>query len=506
MALSKDQFMALRNKGLSVEQIVSFEKNGQPVQSMQATDFKTQTPTSFLGKARDVATSLIGGGKLAEGAGMAIAAPKVQQDLSQVQSQGSDILLSLSKHINEQKAAGNDVTKLQQTYKQLESDLGTTSQDQQNFTGALPSNEQVIGSATRLAGTVAGGAIAGGFNKATALGKATTVLGGIGRGAAAGAGTGAVEGGIQGAGLAAEANKSSQEVLASGALGAIGGAITGGVLGGAIGGVSGGLKGRAIRKEQFVNDLVSPKMSAKDRSQAIYQGRLKSPSLLGQAEIQISKHDQQLANSVSDVVSPKATISQNVDAIRMKIDHTDNGVRAYIDSHKVPFNQNQLRSKLETGKQDLHLIFASDTTAEKTYNAVVKAFLDTVGKKDTSGLFEARQNFDQIPAIQKLLQNDKLGENAKKEIVLSVRQAANSYISDLLPNGNPYKRAMLNQTYALEALGNLADKSAHIIGKNNLQLLTEKYPVMKWIIGGVGAGLAGSAGIGVGNAIIGSTN
>lgn len=41
----------------------------------------------------------------------------------------------------------------------------------------------------------------------------------------------------------------------------------------------------------------------------------------------------------------------------------------------------------------------------------------------------------------------------------------------------------------LEAIGNAAEKGAATIGKNNIQLLTEKYPILKWIAGGlVGAG------------------
>ena len=54
----------------------------------------------------------------------------------------------------------------------------------------------------------------------------------------------------------------------------------------------------------------------------------------------------------------------------------------------------------------------------------------------------------------------------------------------------------------LEALGNIAESNASIIGKNKLQLLAQEYPVLKWWV----AGLAGGAGVGVGGAIIGSTD
>jgi hypothetical protein len=91
MALTREQFQKLRDKGLSVEQIISFEKGETPEtlqsqrqeqQIMQGNQFQQEQPKSFLAKARDFATGIIGGGKLAEGAGMAIAAPEVQAGLS----------------------------------------------------------------------------------------------------------------------------------------------------------------------------------------------------------------------------------------------------------------------------------------------------------------------------------------------------------------------------------------------------------------------------------------
>lgn len=496
-------------KGHTIEGIdpvitASYKNQRQAAASTVGNQFEEQ-PKSFWEKARNVASNIVGGGELAKGLGLGIAAPQIQEQLTESEQQMSDTELAIVKRINEKKSAGEDTTRLQAALQTLQADMGVTRDVQTDFTENLPSNKQVIGSAARLAGTVAGGAIAGQASKLTGAGKATSALSGLGRGAAAGAATGVIEGGIQGAGLAAEADKSSEEILYSGILGSVGGGITGGVLGGTIGAVSGGLKGRTIKREQFVKDFVSPKMTVKDRAEAIRQGRLQDPTLFGKAEISFSKRDAKIADAVDDVISPKATISENIDAIKLKIDQTDSGVKRYIQDNKIPYNTAQLRSKLETGKEDLKLIFASDKSAERTYDAVTDAFMDTVGKKDTLGLFQARQDFDQIPAIQKLLQNDKLGENARKEIVLAVRGAANDYIATQLPKNNPYKAAMLNQRYALEALGNIADKSASIVGKNNLQILTDKYPVLKWVIGGVATGITGAAGIGVGSALIGSS-
>ena len=102
-----------------------------------------------------------------------------------------------------------------------------------------------------------------------------------------------------------------------------------------------------------------------------------------------------------------------------------------------------------------------------------------VAKKDTAGLLKARQSFDQLPAVKKLLQTEGLGENARREIVLAVRGSANKYIASLLPKGNAFRADLLQEHHMLEALGNMAEKGASIIGKNKLQILANEYQILK---------------------------
>lgn len=211
--------------------------------------YKKASPTSFeperktglsgfLGKARDVATSVIGGGKLAIGAGLGLAAPKVQSSLSNAEQKGSDIELSLVKRINEKRKKGEDASELQKQLGLIKGNLSSARTTQENFVGALPSTKEVVGSSLRLGGTLAGGAIASKAGNLFGVGKASTVGAGILRGAGAGAATGAIEGGIQGAGMGIEKEKGALGVLGSAAIGAGVGIATGGVLGGLTGGIS----------------------------------------------------------------------------------------------------------------------------------------------------------------------------------------------------------------------------------------------------------------------------
>lgn len=260
------------------------------------------------------------------------------------------------------------------------------------------------------------------------------------------------------------------------------------------------------KEAKYALDLVAPKASSEVSEQAIKQGRVSEPGLLKKAKMTPSTRDYQVADSVKGVVSPKRSVLQNVDAIDKDIRRINQGVKEYVSTNKVPFNTNQLKSKLNTGKEELKLIFASDTTAERTYNAVTDEFMKHVASKDTAGLLQARQEVDKIPAIKKLLDSRAIGENVKKEVVLTVRRMANEYIAELLPEGNAFRDSLLKESRMIEAIGNIAEKSKGMIGKNNLQILAQRYPVLKWVIGGIATGIAGGAGIGVGSAIIGSTD
>lgn len=523
MALTRDQFQELRDKGLSVQQIISFEAGQKPEDITRQKQVQRETggnQFAFTGEEkvtpeettkttgiRDFLGNFFGATGLGRGIGTALAAPGVQKTLSESQRQIEEMQKTLIARIKEKRTKGEDISRLQKALKDSQASATSLQNVQSDFLETIEkTKKETVGSAVRLAGFAASGTIASTASKAFALGRATTFAQGALRGAGVGAVSGGIFGGIQGLGTGIAKDEGVGEAIKETALGAGIGALAGAPLGALAGGVQGSLQGKALRTENFAKELVAPKETAKVRAEAIQQGRLQDPTLFEKASLRASKRDELLAKSVEDVVSPKASIGENVDAIRLKVSNTNAGVEDYITNNKIPFNTRQLQSKLESGKEDLRLIFASDKTAEKTYDAVAKEFMRIIGKKDTLGLFQARQEFDQIPAIKKLLETDILGENARKEIVLAVRRAANEYVAHQLPIGNQYRELLMNEHYMLEALGNLAEKSVKIIGKNKLQILTEQYPVLKWLVGGIAAGLAGAAGIGVGGAIIGSTD
>jgi len=213
---------------------------------------------------------------------------------------------------------------------------------------------------------------------------------------------------------------------------------------------------RAAKKNlDYALDISSPQLSSTKEGEAISKSLFRPAGKLRKGKILPSEYDKRIAESISDVVSPKQSKDETVDAIRERLAQINSGVRGMVADRKIPFNKAQLRSRLNEGKEELRLIFASEKGAERIYNAVVDEFMRHVEKKDTLGLLDARQDFDKVPAIKKLLQTEGFGENTRKQIVLEVRNAANHYVSEHLPKNNPYRAALRKESKMIEALENI---------------------------------------------------
>lgn len=462
--------------------------------------------------------SVTGGEKIAQGIGQAIANPKIAKENEEamteaIKQQGE--LLKRKKEITELGGDTSAIDKGLEYNKQNLDELGGGLENllnQKKLTG-----KQVVGDALQLATTVTGagalkGAKAGKLVGTESILKTTTKVTGAIKGAIQGAKAGSIAGGAYGASSGVseslKQDGSAQDIALGGLKGAAIGAGTGGVLGGVAGGVSGGVKsikkalaGTPKKESDFVLDLVAPKATEKVKQQAIAQGRVSEQGLFKASKILPSKRDNTLAESIKGVVSSKKSVIQNVDALDKAVSKINTNVKSYVKKNKVPFNTNQLKSQLNKGKSELKLVFASDKQAEKTYDAVVKEFIKHVEKKDTAGLLDARQAFDKIPAIRKLLESQGLGENVKKEIVLTARLKGNEYIASLLPKGNKYRADLLKESHMLEVIGNIAEKNTKEIGINKIQALTNKYPILKGFVGGA-LTTAGLGAVGVGGAAI----
>jgi hypothetical protein len=241
--------------------------------------------------------------------------------------------------------------------------------------------------------------------------------------------------------------------------------------------------------------ITSPKLSSKGQTEAFRQGRFS-----GKGTIEPSLPERKVAEAVqplieSGQITPQMLKKNDLPAIRdimaQEVSKTNQGVREMIANNNQPFNSNQLNSKLSELRKER--IFP-DKPAEQLYNKVVDKIKGFIGKKDTLGLFDARQEFDQY--IKKTL-GEKVFEksDAASLAVRDARNAVNSYISELLPENNPYRPQLLRESDILSGIRQMSTKAPEMFKEANKSFL-KKYPYIAASIGGAGIALTGEAIVG----------
>jgi len=515
------------------------------------------TPLKPENTALGKVAEFFGGKEVAQGIGQSIAfgeSSKRQDEAVANASKMSDIIL---KKIIEKRALGEDTSHLTELLSDSNKELARVSGETMKVLNpnAL-TTKQVAGSALQLGATLASAGTYGKVVPARTLlqnAAETTVssglkagakelvtasvpsaLGGIGtrtvgegvkKGLISGAISGGAYGGVYGASDAMRNDKSTSDILSSTAMGVGAGAITGGAIGALVGGISGKINqasasnertqgmrgladsiksGKATKEDKKIMEMVMD-TSKEAQKDAYMNNRFTEQTALKPRTMLPSKSDERLANSVKGVVDPKKSIDWNLTALRKKVNETNTRVGGYVKTHKTPFNENQLISKLKSGKGDLNLIFASDKNAERLYDAAVEEFVKGVEKKDSFELFLRRQEWDNIPSVKKLIQSQSLGENAKREVVMTLRDMANQYIAETLPKNNPYRELLNREAYMLRAIENMRPRVSSgwtsAIGKSRINEFAQKYPIINPIAGGIGAGIT----VGLGLKSIGST-
>ena len=73
---------------------------------------EAEKPQTFLGKARNFAAKIVGGGEVARGAGLALAAPSVQRNIDETIDNLTSQQTQIIKELREKRAKGEDTTAL----------------------------------------------------------------------------------------------------------------------------------------------------------------------------------------------------------------------------------------------------------------------------------------------------------------------------------------------------------------------------------------------------------
>lgn len=259
--------------------------------------------------------------------------------------------------------------------------------------------------------------------------------------------------------------------------------VKGGIEGGAAGAILGGgaqalgeaapalIKGAQTAK-QGISDAVSsaksfvkpadafdqaleisrPQMTPNLEKQAFAENRLGKQGMFSGAKVAPSASDTKIAEAVQPLVED-GTITAKMaksdptavkSAIDQRVSQINSGVKQMINEPRFnqPFNESQLDQYLQKAKGQNKILFGGDKSIETAYDTVIDEFKNYVKTKNTAGLFDARQSFDQFikskyPAVFK---PNKLGiinpvDNAKQNALLDVRSSVNEMVADLLDSG-----------------------------------------------------------------------
>ena len=438
--------------------------------------FEQKKPTSFLGKARDFSASIIGGGKLAEGLGQSIVAPSIQKSFSESQETTSSLQDQILKRLKEKRKAGEDTSRLEKAYEKSK-ELNLFQRDlQSDFAESLPTTKEVAGSALRLGGTLAGGAIASKAGSLFGVGKATTFTGGALRGAGAGATAGAVEGAVHGAGLGLEENKDLKGVATSSAVGGVIGGATGGVLGGVLGGVSGKIRGG---KEQFIDNITpNPKeLTPKQYQEALRMNKIEPKTATTPAKYVISKGEKETATKFSTLIK-KDPVKTSINIFE-KVDKLDDEVGAFLETNNSIFSKGELKNSLTKAISEIDDLTVPEARLNKAKSQLINRFVDNLKKNDMKTLWKERKIFDR--AIESAFSGS---PSAQKEIKVAFRNSVQDFLADRTKD-TVYKGFMKDMSNLLRLQKTVGIKATKERGSDAIELWIKNHPKIIKAVGWV---------------------
>ncbi len=495
--LTKEQFLELRRKGLSIEQIRRFESGQTPrvTQQTAGNQFAQdkvvgELPGNRAGTGNTKLPSLLtrgvdfifGGGKLAQGAGQALAAPKLQAELQKAEQGQSDTLLALRKQIQKRQGEGADTSRLEAAARNLMEDMKISRDAQEDFVNSLKTSKEVVGSATRLATSVAAPVLGKGLVQATGATKAVGAVNAGLRYGAAGAVGGALVGGVTEGAREIEQGGDATSAWDSAKTGAMFGGALGGALGAAGGAVAGHLRGRAsapIRKitppsdafpegewEELVKrGLVTPKTSTR-------AAKYNLPKPLAETA---TKYSSQIKNDPVKTVNNLRTTGKGL----------DKEVETMLGKTNPIFNRGELKKALLSALDDVDDIGVDEKRLTKMKSQIVSDFVDSVEGGDVKSLWAARKSFDTFLQNKGVFGNNPSLNNQVKR---AVRDATQEFVKAKLPPEQAafYAEHMkeMSSLYKLEELASMIAGKER--GSSGLVAFSKSHPTLKYILATLG--------------------
>lgn len=491
MALTPEQIQAIRVKaGLPAQIPTTTSIQSENSNKQRVADFQARLAERRAATRKENETipekigNFIGGTKIAQGLGQALALGKSSKDLDNIvktQSKTQQDFIALKKKYQ---AEGKDTSKIDKLLENSTLDLKATASGAERLLNPNElTNKQVLGDALQLGTTAAGGKLAGAV--ASKVGKASSIGGGILKGGLSGAGTGAVIGASEGAAQGLKRDETASEIGDSALSGAEYGALTGGAIGAIGGGIAGGVNANKIRKQSIPVDAITPdirRIPAEEYQELVSQGKIAPKTSTKPSHYIISDEEKAIAEKYKHILKTKDPV-KNIEVIANEIESRDEEVGKFLRKNNGIYNTGELRNNIMNRLKNIDDLTVSEDRIIKAKNNIVDNFMKSLEKNDMETLWQARKKFD------RQIENAFKGSpTLQKEMQKEFRNAVQEFIAEKTPDGI-YKKAMKEMTDLFKLKDNVLDKSAYERKLGAIQKLMEEHPNKTKLLEILGAGI-----------------
>lgn len=414
---------------------------------------------------------------------------KDYKEAAEAQIALDDLNVKLGKAIVKLKKEGKDTSKLEKLY---QSNTGRVFEPEKIAPSVTKTTKQIFGEGLGVATDIIGAGTIGGGAKALVAKPAGAVLRGLGTGMLGGAEFGIAQGVAGGM----QENKSASDIAKQGLVGGLYGGIAGGVLGAATGKLSkymGKAKLAGVSDKKALNalEIISPKLSAKEKEAAIAAGKGVKGKFFSPSTIAPSSKELQIAEATKNLGLNKKNLFQNVTKLKAEIKKEADSVVEHLKSNDAIFNINQVNSKLKSIEKPVAI--AADSTLDRAYDLSRKKMLELIQKnpKKLSGALQARKEFDEWVEKQfgDLYKTEKW--SPMRSAITDMRRTLNDFIAEGLPDGSVFKDSLHKQNLLFDAIDNISEKAVKEVGQSGSTKLLGTLKKWSGPLKGSGATLGG---------------
>lgn len=243
-----------------------------------------------------------------------------------------------------------------------------------------------------------------------------------------------------------------------------------------------GEKQAAKRKEDFLNDLVSPKETKNVKESQV--GRTTEKGLLKQKVVEPTPQEKEIAQEVGKIpgVSPKKSLQGNYNVIAKANKDEAERLQGLLKAQDIPVDFKDVQEMIDKSVQDIsgrtYIGADGEIAARKVAAMMNNVILQNVSKDGqitASGLLQARKDFDAMALKERpniFNPNPDAAFTASRETVYQMRQNLNNLIEEKMPNAQ-YKSSLKRQSNFYRAMDNIEAKAANE-GKNVLTRALQK--------------------------------